>query len=138
MCVPPTLPSFSAHLFLPTSLSQEKMKLRLTVSGGPDDGFQFLLTNSPLTIGRGTDVLWTIHDRWLSRRHCELTLENDAAVLRDLGSKHGTWVNHVPIREMELQEGDHVTIGSTTLVVQLLNDAEEPLNHEFSMRADYS
>ena len=43
--------------------------------------------------------------------------------MRDLDSKHGTLVNGQPISRHELRSGDQLTIGLTTLAIQVLDDA---------------
>src|SRR5205085_1873840 len=52
-----------------------------------------------------------------SRRHCEFVqLEGGGYSLLDVGSANGTFVNNQPVSEAELQAGDHIQIGQTTLV----------------------
>jgi ABC transport system ATP-binding/permease protein len=54
----------------------------------------------------------SINDPSISERHAELVLAKDGrAILRDLGSLHGTFVNGEPIKESSLQEGDLIQLG---------------------------
>jgi pSer/pThr/pTyr-binding forkhead associated (FHA) protein len=55
----------------------------------------------------------------VSRRHAEVRRVGDAVVVNDLGSTNGTRVNGVPIREQHLASGDEITVGSTTLVLEM-------------------
>ena len=55
----------------------------------------------------------------VSRRHAEVRRAGDTVVVTDLGSTNGTRVNGVPIREQHLATGDEITVGSTTLVVEM-------------------
>lgn len=68
------------------------------------------LSTFPVVIGRGEVATVRIDDRWLSRAHCELRCENDVLVVRDLGSKHGTFVNGQRISEARLESGDVLAI----------------------------
>lgn len=47
----------------------------------------------------------------VSRRHCCLALAYDRLTIRDLGSRHGVWVNGELSEESHLQPGDEVAIG---------------------------
>lgn len=64
--------------------------------GGPPVEAQRTL--SPLIIGSipGCDLV--VADERVSRRHCELRLTEQGIVLRELGSKNGTFVAQVQIR----------------------------------------
>ena len=42
-------------------------------------------------VGRAGDIL--VEDTRVSRRHCQVTLENDTVFAEDLGSTNGTYVN---------------------------------------------
>jgi len=59
-----------------------------------------------------------IDDRWLSRRHCRLDLAEGVIVVRDLGSRHGTFVNGRSISECKLLPGDKLSLGLTHLVAE--------------------
>jgi len=72
----------------------------------------------PATIGRSDDSDVQLDDRWLSRQHCELDVRDGEVVLRDLGSKHGTFVNEAPIDATEVQPGDEIRVGLSRFVVR--------------------
>lgn len=58
-------------------------------------------------------------DATVSRRHAQLTFENDAYWLEDAGSRSGTWVNgHQIERKTRILPGDQIKIGQTMLVVK--------------------
>ena len=61
-----------------------------------DDGGalqQWNLTSQPVTIGRGSRANAKIDDDGLSRRHFMIAREGDDYVVKDLGSRNGTWVD---------------------------------------------
>ncbi len=75
-----------------------------------------------VTFGRGTKDSFdagrfTLNDPRVSTDHAELLLEGEGAVLRDLGSSNGSWVNgrRVPGRT-SLASGDLIELGRTVLV----------------------
>ena len=55
----------------------------------------------------------------ISRRHCCIAQVDNRLVLRDLGSMNGIRVNGEQIVEVDLQEGDEVTIGDEEFVIEL-------------------
>ncbi len=68
-----------------------------------------------ITIGRaGADIV--LDAPLVSRRHAELAWEGGRHVLRDCGSRHGTWVNGAPVvAPRPLAPGDEVQIGTFRL-----------------------
>ena len=55
----------------------------------------------------------------ISRRHCCIAQVDNRLVLRDLGSMNGIRVNGEPIVEVDLIEGDEITIGDEEFVLEL-------------------
>jgi len=66
---------------------------------------------SPFTIGRRTTADFQVFNTDVSRDHAELTLDDDGCVLRDRGSRFGTFVNDTRITEHSLQHGDVIRLG---------------------------
>lgn len=76
------------------------------------------------SIGRHDDCLIRIRSSQVSRRHCEVLMEGDALVVRDLGSSNGTFVNGKRVLgKQALNSGDVLTIGGVTLRVDQLQGA---------------
>ncbi len=65
----------------------------------------------PLVIGRSDDADLQTSDRWVSRRHCELRRLGSEVEVRDLESRHGTYVNGQRIIRARLRPGDELCIG---------------------------
>ena len=76
---------------------------------------EFPLDKDTVTIGRlpGSDI--TISDPGASRSHAEVRATEGGYALVDLGSTNGTVVNGRRIREHDLEDGDRITIGRTTI-----------------------
>jgi Protein of unknown function (DUF3662)/FHA domain len=83
-------------------------------------GGRHQIGGDPVVIGRLPDCDIVLNDPNVSRRHVEVVRVNDAFVVRDLGSTNGTKLNGVPVRESYLSTGDSITVGSTTLVFEML------------------
>ena len=94
------------------------MTFRLQVICGPDRGSQFALGDGQETvIGRGLDCTLRLADPTVSRRHCRIAVQDGQATLYDDDSRWGTLVNGEVTRCHELQPGDRITVGETSLLV---------------------
>ena len=56
-----------------------------------------------------------ISDPHVSRRHAEIARTAEGIVLRDLGSKNGTFVGRLAVKEVTLTSGAEIRIGTSTL-----------------------
>ncbi len=83
-------------------------------------GGRVQIEGEPLVIGRMPECSIVLSDPNVSRRHAEVLRMNDAFMIRDLGSTNGTRVNGMPVRESYLSTGDSITVGSTTLIFEML------------------
>jgi pSer/pThr/pTyr-binding forkhead associated (FHA) protein len=79
---------------------------------------EIALTDFPLHLGRGPEADVQVGDRWVSRDHCQIDCVDDVLLVRDLGSKHGTFVNGRSVLEAELRPGDLLNIGITRFLVE--------------------
>ena len=81
-----------------------------------------LREGEPVTIGRLPECDIPVLDPNVSRRHAEVRLERDIAVVVDLESLNGTKVNGRGVSKphgRELAEGDEIQIGATTITLVL-------------------
>lgn len=62
----------------------------------------------------------------VSRRHCVLVESDDELVIRDLGSRHGVWVNGRRVEESSLNVGDELAIGP--VIVRVVDPAGHAAN----------
>jgi len=80
-------------------------------------GREFVLKQGVNTIGRqDTDVL--LSHPTVSRRHAQITVEENRCVLEDVGSTNGTMINGRQIEQgkaEELSDGDEIIFGSVRL-----------------------
>jgi pSer/pThr/pTyr-binding forkhead associated (FHA) protein len=77
------------------------------------------LTKSHIVIGRQTDCSIRIPAASVSRRHCEVVIDDDEVYVKDLGSSNGTYVNGKRVEETELDAGDLISIGQWVFVVRI-------------------
>jgi len=77
-------------------------------------GIEYPLAHGITRLGRGVDADIRIDDAGVSRHHADVIIGSQA-VLRDLGSTNGTYVDGVKIREANLRDGATIRLGSTTL-----------------------
>jgi transcriptional regulator with PAS, ATPase and Fis domain len=82
-------------------------------------------------VGTSAECRLVAKDPNVSRMHCRLALSPDGVAIRDPGSKNGTWVGGLRIREAILPVGEAVTIGRSTVRVDLGGKGESvPLARE--------
>lgn len=68
-------------------------------------------------LGRDRSVEYCLNHGSISRRHCELVVEDGRVRVRDLGSKSGTKINGVRVAESCLAEGDTLSAGDVGFVL---------------------
>jgi transcriptional regulator with PAS, ATPase and Fis domain len=88
---------------------------RITITAGDQVGRVHEFAAERLVIGADQRADLVLEDPTLSKFHCELRIENGATFVRDLGSRNGTQVDHVPVIEAPLRHGSLLTLGRTTL-----------------------
>jgi len=74
---------------------------------------RFPLTKKTVTVGRGPHCDLQIVTHFVSREHARICLNGDSAVIEDLGSRNGIFVNAVKVDRQPLRQGDLITIGET-------------------------
>ncbi|AQT69292.1 Glycogen accumulation regulator GarA [Anaerohalosphaera lusitana] len=80
----------------------------------------FPLPSTATIIGRRQDCDLCIPLMMVSRRHCQLYIEDDKLMVRDLGSKNGTLLNNEEIDdETQVNPGDNLKIGPVTFIAQI-------------------
>ncbi len=91
------------------------MNAKLVAVDGISGVEEVLLTSLPIVLGRNPAASVHLEDRFVSRRHCQIDEWQGALRVRDLESRHGTYVNGKRVHVAELQPGDILSIGMTTL-----------------------
>jgi pSer/pThr/pTyr-binding forkhead associated (FHA) protein len=88
----------------------------LVVSEGPDAGREWRLTE-PLVIGRAGNADVVLADPTVSRHHASVSAQGDTAVVEDLESSNGTFVNGEQVAQpRRVAAGDVIGLGGTTAI----------------------
>ena len=92
----------------------------VTLLDRTDSGRRFdIVLGDTMSIGRGDcDVVITGDDA-LSKRHCELYMQDEKVFVRDLSSSNGTKVNGRRIDDSELNDGDELSVGARDYLVKI-------------------
>src|SRR3954468_17000156 len=100
--------------------------LILEIVEGPDAGRQVPL-ETVVDIGREPSLpLHLDQDHQASRRHARITAQGGRAIVEDLGSTNGTYVNEQPIHSPRiLTPGDRVRTGLTVLELRSAQQVQD-------------
>ena len=94
-------------------------KVSLLVTGGPLKGKSFPLGKPQVLIGRSqADIV--IDDSKVSRKHCVVEVHDLVALLVDLDSNNGTFVNGKKIACCELKHLGEFQVGASTLMLAMI------------------
>lgn len=116
-----TIAGGDAHRMGLLQLPKDK-RFSLAVIQGAATGQIFPITKTRTVIGRtGADI--NLEDPEASRQHAALEIVGDVAVLRDLGSTNGTWIELDRIEQHQLNNQQEFRIGSHVLMF-IVTDVE--------------
>ena len=101
----------------------------IIVYEGELEGQRWVIDQTQVTIGRGSDCDIVLPDRQVSRFHAQIERENGGFLIRDLGSKNGTYVNGQEVRDRPygLKDGDEIQIALCVKMGFVGADATLPL-----------
>lgn len=105
----------------------------LVIYKGALAGMRWPLSREPVTLGRAPDCDIVLPERQISRYHVRIEWDADGYVLRDLGSKNGTFVNGERVRGQlyRLRDGDEISLATTLQVGFVAGEATLPLEEIF-------
>ena len=127
MSIPTASPSSAAPATQPTAAvgpprhavsatdRQAIVELRIAGRPGPTFALDPAVEN---VLGRATDAVVALPDRLASRSHAGISRDPDRGlwVIRDLGSRNGTWLDGVRITSGVLEDGVVIRLGTSELV----------------------
>lgn len=91
------------------------MALLLEIVEGEGTGKQVSL-DGPIEVGREASVTLRLDDEEVSRRHARIEPDGEGAVIHDLGSTNGSYVNDQPVgHSQRISPGDRIRLGLTVL-----------------------
>ena len=100
------------------------------------DGRVYELSLEKTTVGRSEKNTLTIADASLSAQHCEILVNGAEVIVRDLGSRNGTFVNGAKLtnQQSQLKSGQTVRFGSVEARLELdgPNEASDETSSEMT------
>jgi len=101
----------------------------LFVQEGSSPKTQWPLFKPSNIIGRESDSDIQISERQVSRQHAEISRTDDSYIIRDLGSKNGTFLNGQPVlgQSQILRNGDEIGIALCAKLTFVAEDATAPI-----------
>ena len=85
---------------------------------------EIALTPGTYVLGREPEATVWIDSTQVSRRHARIVVTATGASIEDMGSKNGTFVNHVRVSGVQpLADRDEIDLGPERLVFRLRGDA---------------
>ncbi len=116
-------------LMLPTEPDANIIRIRKTkllIISGPLQGKEFMINREIFTIGSGKQNDLTLSDSTISKRHCEIAVDEDGGYrIRDLDSTNGTFVQGVRVSTAFLHPGAEFQIGKTHIIFCPLQESRE-------------
>jgi serine/threonine protein kinase len=97
----------------------------LVIDGADKDRFFPLPEEGLVSIGssrKNADIV--LHDLYVARVHCEIRFEDQRAVVSDLDTPGGTFLNGQKIKEQEIRLGDVLRIGNSHMRLDIMSDEE--------------
>jgi two-component system response regulator GlrR len=91
--------------------------VRIEVVAGPDSGTAVDACADRIVIGTHESSTVRLADRTVSRFHCEIARAGGRLVVRDLGSRNGTFIDGVEIREAFCPPAATLVLGETRVTV---------------------
>jgi len=101
----------------------------LVVYQGALAGKRWPVRGEPLTLGRAQDCDIVLPERQISRYHARIEQDEAGFIIRDLGSKNGTFVNGEAVRDQpyRLRDGDEIQLAHVLQMGFVAGEATMPL-----------
>tara|TARA_Y100001960_G_C14665273_1_gene822981 strand:- start:560 stop:1381 length:822 start_codon:yes stop_codon:yes gene_type:complete len=99
----------------------------LVVTSGTDRGETFLLSDGANTIGRASTCNVYLSDPTISRKQCSININSarGMTVIADLGGKTSTRVDDAVLSGLELNNGDVINMGKTSVMFLMTSKFED-------------
>ena len=105
---------------------QDQQKFYLIIVDGDNVGKIFPLDKKRITIGRSDEFDIQLADSSCSREQAIIEFnDNNKPVLKDLDSTNGTYVNGAKITEINIEDGDKILLGFSSVFMFAVQDSLE-------------
>lgn len=112
-----------SRIDLPRVQSDRALRLIPLMGGGLSR--TFVVRETETILGRQMGAGLRVWDGKVSRQHCKILLTEQTAILVDMASSNGTFVNDEQIERAELRDGDLIRLGDTVLRVRYMDFIEQ-------------
>ena len=99
----------------PTKGVPGRYQASVVILEGFAEGMEYPIKETYALIGRSRDAAVPLKDPMVSREHAAIVFDEDAFILKDLGSTNGTYMEGELIEQRELSHGDKFYMGNTVL-----------------------
>jgi two-component system, cell cycle response regulator len=97
----------------------------LVVLAGSNVGEMYKIGGENMVLGRGGTADIRLVDEGISRFHCRIRRQDDHLVVEDLESRNGTFLNGARVKVRQLEDGDKIQLGRTTVLKFSFHDQIE-------------
>ena len=105
---------------------QDQQKFYLIIVDGDNAGKIYSLDKKTITIGRSDEFDIQLADSSCSRKQAIIEFnDNNKPVLKDLDSTNGTFVNGAKITEINIEDGDKILLGFSSVFMFAIQDSLE-------------
>jgi two-component system, cell cycle response regulator len=108
---------------VPNKTATNRDQAYVIVLAGSAMGEMYKLRRDRTIIGRGQKAHVRMMDDGISREHCEILVDGEKMILRDLGSTNGTFCGGQRVEEHQLEDGDKILVGSATVLKFTYHDS---------------
>ncbi|MCA9197854.1 MAG: FHA domain-containing protein [Planctomycetales bacterium] len=113
------------------------MQLKLKVLRGASAGREIAVKGPQFFIGRSEECHLRANSDAISRKHCGILIKDSEALVRDLGSRNGTYVNGNKLEKPHvLAMGDHLRVGPLEFLVTISEPAKSKATVEKPAEGD--
>jgi len=97
------------------------LKVKLIVKEGARVGQEIPISRDEFVIGRGDDCHLRPASDLISRRHCAIAVRDQAVLVREFGSKNGTFLNDERVEgQRQARSGDRLKVGPLVFEMQIV------------------
>jgi pSer/pThr/pTyr-binding forkhead associated (FHA) protein len=113
------------------------MKISLKTPCSWDGVAEIVVDHFPFVLGRDEDADCALNFAFVSRQHCQFTMQDVHVLIQDLESHNGTYLNGRRVSQpTPVQDGDEVSVGPLCFRVTLVKPAAETIP-EFRVGATF-
>jgi len=105
----------TARAFLRGLAERVARSPRVIPLDGPDEGVEFPIVGAAIKIGGDAKSTIVVKHAEVELKHAEIYRTGDTCFVKDLGTRHGTWMGMRKVNDESLSSGDVVKVGSIRL-----------------------